>query len=170
MYRRKIPTSAPSLSLAKRKFPTLVWRRFMSSTRKPPARPSSVACNSQPAAEVAVAEAAQFEAAGAAAAQFEPAGVAAVQAAEAVWQEAVEAGGGEAAEDVAVVVVGRGGPADSVSFRLFSFRFSWPDLMRIGLGGGGVFATLPSWLGGSGVRVAPNGWSSLSRNAKCRRC
>jgi hypothetical protein len=81
MYRTKIPTSAPSLPLAKRKFSTLVWRRFMFSIRKPQERLNSVAYNSQPAAEVAAVEAAQLEAAEVA--QFEPAEAVAAQVAEA---------------------------------------------------------------------------------------
>src|SRR6476661_8537623 len=97
MYRREISNSAPSLRLMRRKFPTSAWPRSMSSTRKPPEHLSSAkAYNLLPAAEVAAAEVAE-------AAQFEAAG----------------AFGGEAAEVAAVVVAGRGEPAETARLGRF---------------------------------------------------
>ena len=74
----------------------------MSSTRKPPEHLSwAKAYNLQPAAKVAAAEAAQFEAAGAAAEVF----------------------GGEAGEVAAVVVAGRGEPAETARLGRFPIPF-----------------------------------------------
>jgi hypothetical protein len=63
---------------------------------------------------------------------------------------------GEAAEVAAVVVAGRGEPAETARLERFPIpvRSSRPDLMRIGLGGEGMFATLATRMRGPDMHVA----------------
>ena len=102
----------------------------MSPTTKPPEHLSPAkAYDLQPATK-----AAQFEAAGAAAKVF----------------------GWEAGEVADVVVAGRGEPAETARLGRFpvSLRSSGPDLMRIGLGGEGMFAPLARRMRGPDMHVA----------------
>jgi hypothetical protein len=78
--------------------------------------------------------------------------------------------GGEAAEVAAVIVAGRGEPAETARLERFpiSLRSSGPDLMRIGPPAKACLQRCPRGCAGQIYMSWPSGWSKLSGNVKCR--